>query len=266
MIDRSRQLGRALGTLKSRDVSLLGQGSRRSVPPTRFERGCVLKKNDYICPIQVKQLDLEMFDHGGARENAGRPRGPRPNARHRPRERHRRAHPVHVTMRARGGLPSLREPVIAAEVARRIRAANHSRRLRDLFRVVHFSIQDDHVHLLVEAESQALSRGVQGLAIRIARHVNALLDIRGSFWGDRFHARELTNPRAVRNALVYVLMNVKKHIPRWGDAIDPCSSAPWFFADASDESPVRSSFTWLGSKGWLRHGPIRTSERPRAPS
>ena len=174
---------------------------------------------------------------------------------------------MHVTLRARDGLPSLREPVITREVTLRIRAANHSRSLRQLFRVVHFSIQDDHVHLVVEAESDALSRGVQGLAIRIARHVNALLRIRGSFWGDRFHARELTNPRAVRNALVYVLMNVKKHIPRWGDGIDPCSSAPWFFDQTNEpDTPVRPPFTWLGSKGWLRHGPIRSTERPRAPN
>jgi putative transposase len=153
------------------------------------------------------------------------------------------------------------------EVVRRIRTANASRRLGHLFRIVHFSIQDDHVHLVVEAENEALSRGVQGLAIRVARRVNALLRIRGSFWGDRFHSRELTNPRAVRNAIVYVLMNVKKHFRKWGSGVDPCSSAPWFFSqrDARD-SAVRVPSTWLGSKGWLRHGPIRASESPHTPS
>ena len=170
-----------------------------------------------------------------------------------------------MTLRAREGLPSLREPVVMREVVRRIRAANASRRLAGLFRVVHFSILDDHIHMIVEAENDALSRGVQGLAIRVARRVNALLRIRGTFWGDRFHARELTSPRAVRNAIVYVLMNVKKHLRRWGDGVDPCSSAPWFFRER-DDSPVREPFTWLGATGWRRHGPIRASERPRAPS
>jgi REP element-mobilizing transposase RayT len=213
----------------------------------------------------VKQLDIEFFEHGGARDNAGRPRGRRPRVRHRSRQRHRRAHPVHVTMRAREFLPSLREPVIAREVARRIKDANASRALRGVFRVVHFSIQDDHVHLVVEAEHEALSRGVQGLAIRIARHVNALLRTRGSFWADRFHSRELESPRAVRNAIVYVLMNVKKHHRRCSD-VDPCSSAPWFFRVERGESPIRPPSTWLGATGWLRHGPIRVHERPRAPS
>lgn len=118
-------------------------------------------------------------------------------------------------MRAREGLPPLREQVLAREIARRIAQANASPRLRTVFRIVHFSIQDDHLHLVVEAADGALSRGVQGLAIRVARHVNALLKTRGSFWGDRFHAFELTSPRAVRNAIVYVLMNVKKHLRGW---------------------------------------------------
>jgi putative transposase len=153
------------------------------------------------------------------------------------------------------------EQVLADEVAKRIAAANASKKLKGTFRVVHFSVQDDHVHLIVEAEGGALSRGVQGLAIRIARHVNALLNIRGTFWGDRFHSRELTKPRAVRNAIVYVLMNVKKHIRGW-DGIDPCSSAPWFFRVDGREPPVRSSSTWLGTTGWARYGPIRVGEQP----
>jgi REP element-mobilizing transposase RayT len=169
-------------------------------------------------------------------------------------------------MRAREGLPRLREEVLASEVARRVREANASRRLRGVFRVVHFSIQDDHLHLIVEAANEHLSRGVQGLAIRVARHVNALLKTRGSFWADRFHSRELTSPRAVRNAIVYVLMNVKKHLRRWGDSgIDPCSSAPWFFSKDTRGSPVKPSATWLGATGWLRHGVIRPSEKPRSP-
>ncbi len=170
-------------------------------------------------------------------------------------------------MRAREGLPPLREQVLAREIARRIAQANASPRLRTVFRIVHFSIQDDHLHLVVEAADGALSRGVQGLAIRVARHVNALLKTRGSFWGDRFHAFELTSPRAVRNAIVYVLMNVKKHLRGWREStIDPCSSAPWFFSAANArDSPVKPSATWLGTTGLLRHGAIRPSEKPRSP-
>jgi hypothetical protein len=64
----------------------------------------------------------------------------------------------------------------------------------------------------VEAdEPTGFERGVRGLAIRIAKAVNRMLARRGPVWGDRYHARMLRTPREVRNALVYVLNNFRKH-------------------------------------------------------
>jgi len=104
------------------------------------------------------------------------------------------------------------------------------RRAPERFRVVEFSIQSDHLHLLVEAADKvALSRGMQGLAISMARRVNRMLGRRGRFWTDRFHARALKSPRAVRNGLVYVLANFRKHSRRHFPAgIDRFSSAAVF--------------------------------------
>ncbi len=166
----------------------------------------------------------------------------------------------------------MREPVLFRELQRRIGEANRSLRLRDVFRIVHFSVLDDHIHMIIEAKDpSALSRGVQGLAVRLARRTNGLLGVRGSFWGDRFHSRELTSPRAVRNAIVYVLMNAKKHGFRIA-GVDALSSAPWFmrgFAPPLEPCaaapPVRDARTWLGAVGWRRHGLLRVDERPRAP-
>jgi REP element-mobilizing transposase RayT len=220
----------------------------------------------------VQQLEIEFTSWGGQRDGAGRKANPRSNVQHRRRERHRRAHPVHVTLRARRGLPPFREQIIAGEIRLRIAQANRSTKLREVFRVVHFSAQNDHVHLIVEAlDASALSRGVQGLAIRLARRVNKLLATHGRFWADRFHSRELTTPRSVRNAIVYVLMNAKKHM-RTAEPVDDCSSAPWFdgFAHGPspprDESPVRPAGSWLASTGWKRWGLVRLDERPRLPS
>ncbi len=219
----------------------------------------------------MKQLEIEFSTWGGARDGAGRKRNPRCGVPHRSRQRHRSAHPVHVTLRARRGLPPFREQAVFHELRKRIAEANRSPKLRDVFRIVHFSVQNDHLHMIVEAhDGRALSRGVQGLAIRLARRVNRLLDVRGRFWGDRFHSRELSSPRAVRNAIVYVLMNAKKHGARL-DGIDPLSSAPWFDGFSGGlvmdrDSPVRRSRTWLGGVGWRRHGLVRIEERPRAPS
>lgn len=145
--------------------------------------------------------------------------------------------------------------------------------VRQAFRVTEFSVQSNHVHLVVEArDGTILSRGMQGLAVRLARAINGLLATRGKVWRERFHARELRTPTEVRNALVYVLMNARKHGARLRDGVDPFSSAPWFDGFSSrpqreiGECPVSAARTWLGGTGWRRRGLLRPDERPRAPS
>jgi hypothetical protein len=152
------------------------------------------------------------------------------------------------------------------------------------FRVVQFSVQWDHVHLVVEAsDKRALSSGVRSVAIRIARYVNELVGRTGRFFADRWHGRALTSPRQVRNALVYVLANFRKHGKRaLGAGVDAFSSsarfAGWrgFASGASlpragppvhramaEHVVVSESKTWLGAQGWRRAGLIRVDEEPR---
>ena len=64
-------------------------------------------------------------------------------------------------------------------------------------------------------EPTVFERGIRGLAIRIARAVNRAWLRRGRVWGDRYHAHSLRSPREVRNALVYVLQNFRKHFAQW---------------------------------------------------
>ena len=217
-------------------------------------------------PFRQLRLRLVPRTWGGRRAGAGRPRGDGRTVPHRARPVHRARFPVHVTVRARDGLPPFREGAIAAVVRRAIAVASGA-----AFRVVHFSIQSNHIHLIVEAtDATALSRGMQGLNIRIARRVNALLGARGRFWRERYHERELRTPRSVRNALVYVLMNAKKHGHRVVAGIDALSSAPWFDGFSArralaDDLPVFAPRTWLAGVGWRRRGLIRLDERPSAP-
>jgi len=125
------------------------------------------------------------------------------------------------------------------------------------------------MHLIVEADdTPALRRGLRGLAIRAARAVNRALNRRGAVWQGRYHARELSTPRAVRHALVYVLMNIRKH--RAGEiGLDPCSSAVFFdgwrepVGAASTPAPVVRPCTWLAAVGWRRYGLVGLDERPR---
>ena len=207
-------------------------------------------------------LPLEARRWGGARAGAGRKPGGRRTVAHRARPVHRARHPVHVTMRARGGLPSFREQAIVAEVRAAVAHAS-----RAAFRVIHFSVQTNHVHLVVEAhDARALTSGMLGLNVRMARAINRVLRVRGSVWKERYHAHALETPREVRNALVYVLMNAKKHGVRLA-GVDAYSSGPWFdgFANATpwtDGRPIAAPKTWLAKDGWRRRGLIRTEETP----
>src|SRR5438093_9220149 len=162
---------------------------------------------------------------GGCRAGAGRKLTPgrRPSVPHRARPAHTAAHPVHVTLRSGRAVRCLRAGRVFPAVLGALGAASH-----EGFRILHFSVQDDHLHLIVEADdTRALGRGLRGVTIRVARAVNRALGRRGAVWGDRYHARALTTPRAVRHAIVYVLLNRRKHCE--GErGLDPCSSAPWF--------------------------------------
>jgi hypothetical protein len=143
---------------------------------------------------------------------------------------------------------------------------------RNGFRVVQFSVQRDHMHLLVEADSPVrFTRGLQGLAIRVAKSVNRALGRHGRVWADRFHTRLLRTPREVRNALVYVLNNWRKHI-RGARGLDARSSAAWFdgwldrAGPAPGQTPTAEACTWLARIGWKRGGRIRLDEAPRSPA
>jgi putative transposase len=220
-----------------------------------------------------RQRELRFRTWGGTRSRAGRkPKLERPGVAHCVRPEHAKRHPVHVTMRADQRLPSLRKQRVFVEMRRAF-----ARTDRSWFRIVHFSVQTDHLHLIVEADDKvSLSRGLVGVAVRLARAVNGVLVRRGRVWADRYHARVLATPREVRHGLVYVLMNFRKHLPG-ARGLDACSSAwrfdgwkippcSWPPENASDQSPVRPPETWLARTGWKRHGLIGQNERPkRAP-
>ena len=202
---------------------------------------------------------------GGKRAGAGRKPGPRPRTRHRARPPHAERHPVHLTLRARREAGSLRAPRAHLALVAALTAAQ-----RDSFRVTQYSVQADHVHLIAEAtDGAALTAGVQGLVVRAARAINRATGNRGAVWGDRYHRRDLTTPREVHHALVYVLCNARKHaagVPRF----DGCSSAPWFdgWRDAPPAAPpdlrrpVRAARSWLLTTGWRRHGLLAPATTP----
>ena len=155
-----------------------------------------------------RQFELLKRPWGGRRTAGRKPAPGRGYVPHRRRPAHDPRCPVHATLRVHADLPSLRRDDVFGATRAALARASHDR-----FRVLHFSVQTDHVHLLLEGDGHiALQRGLQGLAIRVARTVNRTLGRRGKLWADRYHARVLATPREVRHALVYVLQNVRKHL------------------------------------------------------
>ena len=232
---------------------------------------------------KVAQLDLAIElqprrakRHGGARRRAGRKaQGRRSDPPHRVRPEHKRWQPVHVVLRTRPEVPRLRRRKVFEAVRRALRTIGDAA----AFRVVHISLQRNHLHLLVEADcGLALSRGMQALDISLARRINRACGRRGKVFAHRFHATPITSPRQARNALAYVLNNWRRHREDGAahgghaPALDRFSSALSFdgwvdatrFAIPADYTPlpVACPQTWLLRVGWRRHPAIDWREVP----
>lgn len=190
--------------------------------------------------------------------------------------------PVHVAIRVRKGTWSLRSRRGFRIAREALIAANGKIR----FGVVEYSVQRNHLHLIVEAEdTYALSRAMRGLSIRIAKRINALMGERGARIVDRYFMHVLRTPLEVSLALRYVLNNFRRHAaqrgrrvdPRW---MDPCSTARWFQGwsgprrRARDPCPdlqsgVVPARTRVLREDWRLYGPIELAfvpgpERDRA--
>jgi REP element-mobilizing transposase RayT len=212
---------------------------------------------------------------GGWRPGAGRPKG-RTCVAHERRVRFAARFPVHVTLRMKDNVPSLRRRGPLRIVQQAIREAGH----HTYFRVVHFAVIGNHIHLIVEADgAEALARGMHSLECRLARRLNRHIGRRGKLFADRYHARHLESPTETRNAIRYVLSNQRAHQARRGerlnrDWIDPFSSAFWFDGWRkpvrlreprqrellSTPCPTAAPTVWLLTTGWRRWGPLSFDE------
>ena len=215
---------------------------------------------------------------GGRREGAGRkPKLPH-QVPHRARPALASRHPVEVRLTVDESLPSLRGDDLRPHVEECLRRGKE----REGFRLVHYSIQRDHLHLIVEAKSaRALSSGVEGLNIRIARRINRLLGRRGRFFSQRYAHRVLKTPEQTRAALIDVLLDARRHAAEQGlqlpaGWIDECSSARTFdgwidgppprpAAESDPAAEVALPHSWLLSSGWRQQGLISVDTVPSRP-
>jgi REP element-mobilizing transposase RayT len=195
------------------------------------------------------QLGLTFRTWGGKRKGAGRkPAGARAGVAHRPRPAISRRMPLHVTLRMAPQVYNLRSRRSFQVIARALRKG------ADRFEVgvVQFSVQGNHIHLLVEAASRdSLARAFKGLGVRLARGLNRMMGKSGRVLGDRYHAHLLRTPTEVRHAMTYIRDNAKKHAAERGETysagyVDPYSSA------AAHDLVLPVARTWLLREGWRR--------------
>jgi putative transposase len=181
-------------------------------------------------------------------------------------------------------VPNLRAQVVVKRIAAAIRRAS-----KDGFRVIHFSIQENHVHAMVEGDDHAaVQRGAQGLAIRLAKAINRVTGRTGKVWAQRHERHDLRTPTEVRNCLVYILFNFRKHArggsgEAWANrSLDPKSSAIWFDGWSARAGPHLATLAretkldpeapcvappkrWLTREGWRKLGLVDPNEFPHIP-
>jgi REP element-mobilizing transposase RayT len=236
-----------------------------------------------------KPEQLALFkQRGGKRRGAGRkPKGPRAGSPHKKRPALSPRYPVHVVLRVVAAVGNLRRRC----TYRAVREATLTTARREDFRIIHASIQRNHLHLLVEADHErALAKGMQGFQVSAAKHLNAEISRgkpgprrRGTVFPDRYHAEIITSPRQARHALNYVINNFRKHqedrvAPMSSWTIDWFSSAIMFpgwtkYGDAAflwrgpatyDPLIVYQPRTWMLREGWTKAGAISCYAVPSA--
>lgn len=236
-----------------------------------------------------RQPDKNGQWRGGARPGAGRKRAPgRRRMSHKRRPYIKPENPLLVTVRIDREVGWLRKMSAYRAIHRALRTAGWH---HGTFRIVHFSLQGDHIHLICEADTKdCLSTGMRSFQIAAAKHLNRELTPkgkrrrRGRVFVDRYHYEVLDSVARTRNAVSYVLNNWRKHHQDrkmkglFGGKLDPYSSAVWFldwkertrpeFALPPDyEAPsMGNPHTWLLTEGLRKGRPISVwavpGERP----
>ena len=181
---------------------------------------------------------------GGARKGAGRKKLSKCQT-HLKREAFSKRMPVHVTMKMAKDVRGLRGRRMykVVEAALWAAARNEDGLLCD------FSVQNDHLHLVMDAaNSKAMRSAVSGLAIRVAKAINALCGRKGRVFDDRYHARVLRTPTEVRRVRHYVRDNYRKHLRERVQTERTQDKAAWISVGVDDRAVLRAI---LQSSVWI---------------
>ncbi|MGZ3722846.1 MAG: transposase [Bdellovibrionales bacterium] len=214
----------------------------------------------------AKQLEFEKVKGwGGKRRGAGRPNRTG-QVSHAKREMVNFKRPLHITLKLKKGMASLRTKQALTDFRKAVTEAK-----KFSLHVIHYSIQNNHVHFIAEAkDSESLARGMTSLSGRFGKVIRGMTGGVGRVFQGRFHVHILKSPTEMKRALEYVLLNTSKHM-KFVEHFDEFSSGPafkqwrallgrrlnglieeqltylsWHFRELSEPR------SWLCSVGWMR--------------
>lgn len=127
--------------------------------------------------------------------------------RHIERPRFNRPRSFHLTIKVKSNKADIQNKKI-------LKALHHAifrGRLKGL-KIVHYTLEFNHVHLLVEAScNRVMHSGMQALGISLAKAINRFKSLKGSVYKHRYHYRQISSPRDLKNVLHYIFHNGIKH-------------------------------------------------------
>jgi REP element-mobilizing transposase RayT len=140
-------------------------------------------------------------------KGAGRPAIHDIGIRHRERPKLTRLSSLHLTIKIKRIKADLKNKSILIVLKRAI----YNARKKGL-RVIHFSLEFDHVHLLIEApDNFILGKGMQSLGVTLVRGINKLGQTSGEVYKHRYHFRKINSTRELKVVMNYIFHNGVKH-------------------------------------------------------
>jgi REP element-mobilizing transposase RayT len=148
--------------------------------------------------MQLK-LNLNRGRHGGRRAKCGKKRQHSKGVSHRTREKIESRTPLHINFR-------YNKIIRNKETLKLLKRSIANARVHGL-RILHFSFQSNHIHLIVEAnDNKTLTKCMRSLTITFAKGLRC-----GRIQIERYHLHALRTVRESQNAIHYVLFNQQKH-------------------------------------------------------
>ncbi|MGZ3787001.1 MAG: transposase [Bacteriovorax sp.] len=114
---------------------------------------------------------------------------------------------LHLTVKIKKNKAEMKNKSVFSLLKRAILNAR-----RQGLKVIHYSLEYDHVHLLIEAENNhILGKGMQAFGGTFSKAINRMRKLKGGVYKHRYHFRKISSARELKNVMNYIFTNGLKH-------------------------------------------------------